>query len=122
MSTFGIRTEEFGDGDEHYIGEDEVLLEWLLANNYEPCEHESRYLVKAPVGYEFYKGALLPKSSPELEGVSEKDIRDSAYVSFGSPENDKALMLLEGAMTHLEAAEFDALGLDEERILDYHIY
>lgn len=117
MTAFGILTSEFGEGDEHYVGTDEVLLEWLLANNYEPSDRDSNYLVKAPIGYKFYEGSLRAVDSPDGG-----DSSDSAYVSFSSPENDKALMLLEGAMTHLEPAEFYSLGIDEERILDYLIY
>jgi hypothetical protein len=120
MSTFGIRTEEFGEGDEHYVGADEVLLDWLLANNYEPSDRDSNYLVRAPDGYTFNRGSLVRKEESKLQ--TSEDVSDFAYVSFGSPENDKAIMLLDGAMIHVKRAQFDALGIAEERILDYMIY
>lgn len=122
MSVFGIRTSEFGSSDEHYIGEDNVLFDWLLANNYLPSERDSHYLVPVPVGYKFYQGSLVPEDSPEADEGDEGTASDVAYVSFGSPENDKALMLLEGLMKHVEPDEFYALNIDDERILDYMIY
>lgn len=122
MSTFGIRTSEIGDSDEHYIAEDEILLEWLLANNYERSDRDSCYVVKAPEGYAFYRNSLFPKNSSALEGLIDEDVTDSSYVSFGSPENDKALMLLEEAMENVEPSDFYALDLEEDRILDYLIY
>ena len=109
MSTFGIRTSEFGSGDEHYIGEDDILFNWLIASNYQPSEHDSYYLVPVPSGYKFYQGSLVSVEALESDEGDEAAASDSAYVSFGSPENDKALMLLEGTMNHVEPAEFYAL-------------
>jgi hypothetical protein len=122
METFGIRASELGDSDEHYVGEDAVLFDWLLADNYEPSDRDSLYLVKAPEGYVFYKGSLYPKDAPEIEGADGKNLSDSSYVASGSSQNDKALMLTEGALKFMEPEEFYALGIDEERILDFLIY
>lgn len=122
MDTFGIRASELGDSDEHYVGEDAVLFDWLVQDNYEPADRDSLYLVKAPEGYVFYKDSLHSKESPELEGADAKSLSDSAYVTHGSPQNDKALMLLEGALKFMEPEEFYALGIDEDRILDFLIY
>lgn len=122
MDTFGIRASELGDSDEHYVGEDGVLFDWLLADNYEASDRDSLYIVKAPEGYVFYKDSLYSKDSPELEAEDGKNLSDSAYVTSGSSENDKALMLLEGALKFMEPAEFYSLGIDEDRILDFLIY
>jgi hypothetical protein len=122
MIAFGIRTAEFGDSDQHYVGDDGSLFDWLISNNYEPSDRDSLYLVKAPDGYLFYKASLFPEDSAEVQGDDGKNVSDSAYVTFGSPENDKALMLLEGAMRYVEPDEFYALNLAEDRILDYQIY
>lgn len=122
MDTFGIRASELGDSDEHYVGEDTVLFDWLLADNYEPSDRDELYTVKAPEGYVFYKDNLYSKAAPELEGTDSKNLSDSAYVTSGSSQNDKALMLMEGALKFMEPDEFDALGIDEERILDFLMY
>lgn len=122
MDTFGIRASELGDSDEHYIGEDPVLFEWLLSDNYEPSDIDSRHLVKAPEGYIFYKDSLYPVTSSEVKEDDGTNLSESAHVASGSSENDKALMLLEGAMKFVEAEEFNALNIDEDRILDYLIY
>lgn len=122
MDTFGIRASELGDSDEHYVGEDAVLFDWLLEDNYEPSDRDELYTVKAPEGYVFYKDSLYPVGHPELEGDDGRNMSDSAYVTSGSSQNDKALMLLEGALKFMEPAEFYALGIDEERILDFLIY
>jgi hypothetical protein len=120
MHIFGIRISEFGESDEHYVSDSAVLSDWLLANNYEPSDRDSQYLVKAPEGYTFYKGSLVSNDSPELDDKA--DVSDYAYVAIGSPENDKALMLLDRAMRHVEPADFYALGIDEDDILDYMAY
>lgn len=122
MDTFGIRASELGDSDEHYIGEDPVLFEWLLSDNYEPSDIDSRYLVKAPEGYIFYKDSLFPITASEVTEDDGTNLSESAHVTSGSSQNDKALMLLEGAMQFMEPKEFYALGIDEDRILDFLIY
>lgn len=119
MDIFGVRISEFGESDEHYVSDSAVLLDWLLANNYEPSDRDSQYLVKAPEGYRFQRGSLFPKDSSDLE---DEDIGDFSYVTVGSPENDKALMLLDGSMRNVEPADFYALGIDEDNILDYMTY
>lgn len=122
MDTFGIRASELGDSDEHYVGEDATLFDWLVAGNYEPCKRDSLYKVKAPEGYVFYKDSLYPTDAPEVTEDDGKNISEFAHVTSGSSQNDKALMLMEGALKYMEPAEFYALGIDEERILDFLIY
>lgn len=123
MDTFGIRASELGDSDEHYVGEDAALFDWLLADNYEPSDRgDSIYTVKAPEGYVFYKDSLYLTNSPEVQEDDGKNLSDFSYVTSGSSQNDKALMLLEGALKFMEQEEFEALAIDEERILDFLIY
>ena len=121
MAIFGIRTSEFGDSDEHYACIDDVLFEWLLANNYSASEREGHYLVPIPHGYKLYKGNLVPKAWLSQEQSAEAE-SDFVNVTVGSPENDKSLLLLEVAMRHMDPEEFETLDIDEERILDYMIY
>ena len=122
MSTFGIRLSEFASSDAHYVCEDDVIFEWLAANNYGPSDQDSLYTVPAPAGYVFWNGNVIADNSPKLENVDESELSKSSTVTYGSPENDKALMLLEEAMSYMKASSFYALGIDEDRILDYTIY
>jgi hypothetical protein len=122
MSTFGIRISEFGDSDKHFVCEDDVLFDWLLANNYGPSDEDSMFIVPAPAGYVFWKGKVIADNSPKLENRDESELSKSATVTSGSAENDKALMLLEEAMSFMKRASFYALGLDEDRVLEYMIY
>jgi hypothetical protein len=110
---FGIRTSERGDITEHYVGYDLALFTWLLAENYEPCDRKALYRVKAPEGYAFLFGNLYPEND-------EDGGDDFSYVTCDSPLNDKALMLLNW-MRHMERAEFYALGISKDRILDFRI-
>lgn len=122
MTAFGIVASEFAGSDEHYVSEDETLLEWLRAHNYGPLDEDRQHEVPAPEGYIFRCGSLYPKDSPELEGLDESELQDFDYVSFGSSENDKALMLTEYAMKFVTRKEFVALDIPEDRILEYFIY
>ena len=94
----------------------------LVANNYEPCDHDSLYTVQAPAGYVFWNGNLILEDSPKLENRDESELNMSSTVTCGSPENDKALMLLEEAMSYMKSSSFYALGIDDDRVLDYLIY
>jgi hypothetical protein len=111
MEVFGIRVTELGDEAEHFIGYDGSLFDWLVADNYEPCDTEGCYRVKAPEGYVFLFGVLHPFH--EEDGGD-----DFEYVKVVSPQTDKALMLLE-TMEFVEPAEFYARGIDDDRILDF---
>jgi hypothetical protein len=122
MTAFGIIASEFAGSDEYYVSEDETLLEWLLANNYGPLEDNRQHAVPAPEGYIFKDGSLKPKDAPEIEGLNESELTDTDYVSFGSSENDKALMLLNGAMRYVTRKEFVALDIPEDRTLEYMLY
>lgn len=122
MTMFGIRFAEFGDDTEHFVGQDDVLFDWLVANNYGPAEWDTLFTVQAPAGYVFWKGKLIAKDSPKLENVDESELDESSTVSCGSSENDKALMLMEEALSYMKSSSFYALGIDEDRILDYVIY
>lgn len=122
MTMFGIRAAEFGDSTEHFVGQDDVLFDWLVADNYGPSEQESLFTVQAPAGYVFWKGHLIAVNSPKLENVDASELNESSTVACGSPENDKALMLIEEALSYMKSKAFYALGIDEDRILDYQIY
>lgn len=122
MTMFGIRAAEFGDGTEHFVGQDDALFDWLVADNYGPSEKYSMFSVQAPVGYVFWKGNLIAVDSPKLENVEASEVSKSSTVTCSSSENDKALMLIEEALSYMKPSSFYGLGIDEERILDYVIY
>lgn len=122
MSAFGIIASEFASSDEYYVSEDETLLEWLLADNYGPIDDDRQHEVPAPEGYIFRCGSLYPKDSPDLKGLDESELKNTDYVSVGSSENDKALMLTEHAMKFVSRKEFIALDIPEDRTLEYQIY
>lgn len=122
MSTWGITMAEFGDGTEHYVNEDDVLFDWVLADNYGPSDEDSMFSVPAPAGYVFWNGNVIADNSPKLENVDKSELSDSALVTSGSSENDKAIMLLEEAMSYMKPKAFYSVGINEDRILDYVIY
>lgn len=117
MTLFGIRAHG-GDDDEHYVSEDNILWDWLVAKNYEPSGHDSFYRVSAPAGYIFDCDNLYPMDDEELANRTSS----AAHVTVESSENDKAHMLMLCAMRYVQPAEFYALGIDEARIRDYLIY
>lgn len=121
MTAFGIIASEFNGPDEHFVSEDEKLYEWLVANNYGLLEDDD-YPVPAPEGYVFRCGSLFLKDDPKIEGLDESELMDVYWVSVGSPENDKALCLLEGAMRYVTRKEFVALDIPEDRTLGYMLY
>jgi hypothetical protein len=122
MSAFGIIASEFASSDEYYVSEDATLLEWLHANNYGPTDEDSLHSVPAPDGYIFKCGSLYPKDAVELKGLDESELKETEYVSSGSAENDKAMMLMEGAMKSVSRKEFTALNIPEDLTLEYQIY
>lgn len=123
MSTFGIIASEFASSDEYYVSEDEILMEWILADNYGPVDLDyQEHTVPAPEGYVFRCGSLYSKDSPDLEGLDASELKESADVSVGASENDKVLMLIESAMKSVTRREFAALNIPEDRTLEYLIY
>lgn len=109
---FGIRVKDELEGsDGHYVGYDSSLYDWLMADNYEPSDREAHYKVKAPEGYGFLYGNLSPQNA-------EDDWDDFEYVKSDSPQNDKALMLLE-SLQYAEPEEFYSRGISEDRVLDF---
>jgi hypothetical protein len=121
MTTFGIIASEFASSDEYYVSEDEILFEWLVANNYGDPEDNYRP-VPAPEGYIFKCGSLFSKDSPELKGLDESELKDVGWVSWGSSDNDKAIMLMDDAMPSVSRKEFVALNIPEDRIFEFQIY
>lgn len=111
---FGIRAQDERGTDEHYLGYDSSLFDWLTADNYEQSDRESSYKVKAPEGYVFLYGNISPRN--DEDGGDDFD-----YVTVGSPQNDKALMLLD-VLQFVTPREFYSKGINEERILDFLLY
>lgn len=112
--TFGIITTEAVDNTvEHYVGEDDVLWDWLVADNYEPSV-AGLYIVKAPTGYTFHQTLLFPT---EDYGQG----RDRENVSLiGSSKVNKALLLLV-SLRFVSSKEFAESNIDPDRIIDIHI-
>lgn len=109
---FGIRVkDEEADSSEHYIGYDSSLFDWLMADNCESSDRAAHYKVKAPEGYGFLYGNLSPQNA-------EDGWDDFEYVKSDSPQNDKALMMLE-SLQFVEPEEFYSRGISEDRILDF---
>lgn len=109
---FGIRVkDELGENSQHYVGYDSSLFDWLMADNYGPSDREAHYKVKAPDGYGFLFGNLSPQNA-------EDGWDDFEYVKSDSPQNDKALMLLE-SLQYAEPEEFYSRGISEDRVLDF---
>jgi hypothetical protein len=111
MTAFGIITTE-DDNTEHYVGEDDVLWDWVHADNYEPAP-AGRHRVKAPEGYTFHQGNLFPKG---YDG--DRDYESVTLI--GSPEKNKATMLLV-ALRFVSPEEFSALNIEKSRIMEIHI-
>jgi hypothetical protein len=122
MALFGIITSEFGSSDEYYVCDDEEILEWILDNNYGTLDEDEQYPVPAPEGYIFRCSSVFRKDAKEIEGLDESELTDTEFVSYGSAENDKVLMLIEGILKPVARKEFFALELPDDRILEYMIY
>lgn len=120
MSAFGIRASEFRGEVEFYSSEDEVLYEWLVADNFEPSVKDGRYIVRAPEGYIFAEEGLIAEDSEEFKNLT--DLSLTELITVGSPENDKGLLLIRYAMQELDSVDFYMLRISEARILDLEIY
>lgn len=120
--TFGMIAKEFAGSPEHYVSDEDVLFDWLIADNYTPSEQNSRLMVPAPEGYVFWNDNLILKTSPKLVHVDNSELSESATVTIGSPENDKALMLIEEAVSYVKRATFYGIGIADDRIREFFIY
>jgi hypothetical protein len=70
----------------------------------------------------FWNGNVIADNSPKLENVDESEVSKSSTVTSVSSENDKAIMLIEEALSYMKTSSFYNLGISEDRILDYLIY
>lgn len=115
---FAIVTSEPAGSTEHYIGEDDVLWEWLQADNLEPVSGVSLYRLQAPAGHVFYHGNLFPvEDSKGYDGGG----RDTDFVSLGTGKEAKAVMLLL-SMRSVSPEVFTALNVGSERIIEIETY
>jgi hypothetical protein len=114
MDMFGIRVAGNGEPDEFYVGNDAVLWDWLMADDYEPSPRSDLWLiVEAPVGYRFHYDNLFP----EAELMDADEMSRYSLVMTETARADKAHFLLE-TLRSVEPVEFYSLGLDKSRILD----
>lgn len=119
MSSFGIRASEFRGEVEYYVSEDEVLYQWLIADNFEPSIRDGQYIVRAPEGYVFGENGLVSEQSEEFKDLVDSSLTE--YVTVGSPANDKGLLAMP-AMEALDSADFYMLRTPEARIFEFVIY
>lgn len=111
MTTFGIRAVKSGKLDEFYVGEEDVLFDWLVADNFEILSGDKWFFLEAPDGYEFHEGNLFP-----VQGYDGG--RKGEFVSVSFAEGSKAQMLLV-ALRSVSSEEFEALNIDPDRIIDF---
>lgn len=107
MSSFGIKAYICSSIPSYYVGEDDVLWDWLMADNAAPSGLSSMLQVPAPAGYEF------------RQATSDVDIIDTPeglYVGANSSRKDKACALIL-MLPHVEEADFESLGVNESRIV-----
>lgn len=127
MSVFGIKATGRTGKVSYWVGEDSALFDWLLADDYEPSDLPSRIrdrmrIVRAPEGYAFHYGSsLLALDSEEAEALKGAGLSDKGHVTAKSPRDDKAHMSFH-LLQKVTLAEFEALSIDIERILDVELY
>lgn len=107
--TFGIKAYICSSTPSYYVGEEAALWEWLVSDNGIPIGIPDMQLVPAPPGYKF----LLNNS--EVSGEA-KEEAEGLLVYTKSPRVEKACKLLE-ILPRVEEAEFEALNIDETRLM-----
>lgn len=129
MSTFSVGNIDILGGCDRYVGEDEALFDWLMADNAE-ASFQREVLVTAPEGYVFLNNALV-RLLPSHEGqVLElpgewPTLSKRAYVRSGPFLAGKAHMMLHelsDILTYVSEGDFAALGLDESRVRNIHFF
>lgn len=113
MTAFAIRVVKSGKPDSFYVGEDAVLWDWFVADNFRRSLRPSRLTVEAPPGYVFRQDALYSLLPEEKSKRSLRTYR----IKASSPQNDKALLLIE-ALVYVTSAKFSSLGIDPARVAD----
>lgn len=113
MTAFGVRAIDFGKSDEFYMGEDEVLWDWLLADNYETYSG-NLFLVAAPAGYAFHQGYLFPVE--DYNGGKRVEV-----IHLSSLPSAKVQMLLV-SLRSVSPDDFHALKIDADRLITYFVH
>jgi hypothetical protein len=111
MTTFGIKAYICSATPSYYVGEDDSLWDWLLADNGVPVGLPDMQLVPAPPGYKFLRNSESEADKSEAEGL---------LVFTKSPRVEKASQLLE-VLRFVELEEFESLNIDESRIITISI-
>jgi hypothetical protein len=130
MTAFGIRNLEMVGEPSYYVGEDNVLWDWLLADNVETGGYSSLAVVTAPEGYVFNSARAMVKYRPEYGEVKEFPNAFPAFtrkqvLRTGPVEAGKALMLMSeyaNVLTYFEEKDFNVLGIDESRVRTVHFF
>ena len=113
---------------QHHVSNDDVLWDWLMADNAEASDRRE-VLVSAPEGYVFLNNALV-KRLPEHEDVRElpgewPTLSERAYVRYGPFLPGKAHMMLHelsDILTYVDEEDFAALDIDESRVKVVHYF
>lgn len=114
MSAFGIKVITQNAPDRYYVGEDDVLWDWLLADNTDLYVSRPNWLmVPAPEGYAFHYGNMFPVE--ELKDVDE--FGRNILVWAKSAVADKADLMLE-TLKQVSRDEFFAEKIPQSRIMD----
>lgn len=130
MSAFsvGVVHPALGECD-RYVGEDDVLFDWLVADNAEASDRRE-VLVSAPEGYVFNEDSAMVKYEPSYGEVQEVPndypaITQKAYVRSGPFLAGKVLLMLSESadvLTYVEEEDFAALNIDESRVRNVHFF
>lgn len=128
--TFGIRMGERNYPRNHYVMTDEVvddnvIYEWLTASDYSPSKLRGNVEFPAPEGYLFFCGELVPVDSlnPEQLGALDNGgvVESTSEASSAYRHIEKVNTMVESLLEHVTPAEFYALGISEDRVLEFEI-
>lgn len=113
MSAFGIEVMTHDAPTRFYVGESDVLWDWLMSDKADPYASSLDWLIiPAPEGYAFRYGNAFP-----VEELTEADeVGRNILVWAKSPVADKANMLLE-TLKQVSQDEFRAEKIPDHRIL-----
>jgi hypothetical protein len=111
LSTFGIKAFMRSDTPSFYVGEDERLWDWLVADNGVPVG-QTGLLVVPPPGSEFQTNPLDDEYKLKVEGL---------HINVNSVSRDKVVQVLDALNFVEDIAEFEALNIDESRLVTVSI-
>lgn len=129
MTAFAIRNLEMIGEPSYCVGEDDVLWEWLLADNVEANSNGPSF-VTAPEGYVFNSARAMVKYRPEYGEVHEypnqfPHFSRKHFLRNGPVEAEKSLMLMSeyaNVLTYFDEADFKTLEISEERVRTVHFF